>query len=183
MNGCRYYLQQIMISLAGSIAEEICAEGDEHGWRRSYSKEWVTCYHEGGHAAIRHLLHKHVAELKVVPGVGGYCAPKVPEEPFDIRANPSDAEKIAKYCNILEVSGYKCPIEAIRTGIKRLLRRHWSLVRRFAIELHDALEISGSVQNGGMLNEEQISKILGIASPVDSMVEQAEASARTQEPS
>ena len=50
MNGRAYGEQEVIIALAGKIAERRCQQGSAPGWRRPRPRDEVVAFHEAGHA-------------------------------------------------------------------------------------------------------------------------------------
>lgn len=142
--------RQVIISLAGRIAERRALQPDGQGWRRMLSHKQLESFHEAGHAAVAHALGWHCYEINLDPDPELTTASGAPilayasTGPKPERSNSkkseilqSDERTAALFC-LTMAGNWKHALRhlhVLRATAKDLVERNWNGVRSLASEL------------------------------------------------
>jgi len=132
LSGIEWVVREIMVSVAGPIAERI---------GRCPTVEALVGVHEAGHVVAQFLLAERLAGASVIPwpghsqGRASACKP-TPE----LLKTPSctDEKKSRDYAMLANLD-----LAEVEAATQELLSAHWPLVRRLADALVERKEISG----------------------------------------
>lgn len=169
--GVIYGETEVMIALAGLIAERRSLRGVEPGWRRFRTALEVKAYHEAGHATAAALLGQGVAYIDVISrpdlGRGGICLHSCDpsnalsatdlEKPYD-----SDHAQAVRLAFLLAPeSGWRAALRTVhelRTRTESLIEANWSHVTALA----------GELERRGSMDGEEIAPYLPLAAASES---------------
>lgn len=143
--------ENVIISLAGRIAEHRALRPNAQGWRPLLSREQLTCFHESGHAAVAHALGWHSYEvtidvdptLKAENGgtILGYASIGVkPQQAANAKITGTintDCRKAATFCLLMggNWKGALRHVHAFRAAARDLVERNWAGITFLAWEL------------------------------------------------
>lgn len=132
LSGIEWAVREIMVSVAGPIAEKI---------GRRPTVEALVAVHEAGHVVVQFLLAERLAGASTIPwpghslGRASSCKPTA-----DLLKKPSytDEKKSKDYAMLANLD-----LAEVEAATQELLSAHWPLVRRLADALVERKEISG----------------------------------------
>lgn len=141
--------RQVIVFMAGPIAERRALRSSDSGWRRYRSRDELTSFHEAGHAVAAMSSGAHVYGASVIPDpdvrVGnGHLAGLVQwgatSEPSG-RTEPilTDREAVARLCSVLALQpGWKGALEqarALRARAVVVVETNWPAICALAADL------------------------------------------------
>jgi len=132
LSGIEWAAREIMVSVAGPIAEKI-------GLRPTV--EALVGVHEAGHVVAQFLLGERLAGASIIPWPGhslGRASSCKPTPEMLKKPSYTDEQKSNDYAMLANLD-----LSEVEAAAEELLAAHWPLVRRLADALVERKEISG----------------------------------------
>jgi hypothetical protein len=158
---------QVIVSLAGDIAERRAVWSSERGWRRILEPSQQLSFHEAGHCCVARALGWHVYQASIDPApelksdtgapVNAYACTGPNPRPSSTSAPTAvtcgDRRLVALLC-LAHAGGWRAALgcyRALRSAATDLVERNWRDIRLLAYELERCRR----------LDQDRIAEILG----------------------